>query len=39
MNHNHYLDSPYTQIVLSLILSPKGQVKLGKPYTYLEREG
>ena len=30
---------PYTQIVLSLILSLKGQVKLVELYTYLEREG
>ena len=34
----HYFDPPYTQIVMSLILSPKAQVKLGKQYTYLKRE-
>ena len=37
-NHNHYLDPPYTQIFLSLILSRKGQVNLGKQSAYLERE-
>ena len=37
-DYNHYSDPPYTQIVLSLILSLKGQVKLGKQYTYLKRE-
>ena len=37
-NHNHYLDPPYTQIFLSLILSSKGQVNLGKHVTYLERD-
>ena len=37
-NHNHYLNPPYTQIFMDLILSPKGQVNLGKHVTYLERK-